>query len=163
MIIGDAGADEITTAGNMWRVGAFKRWLARAHGSDAAWDSRIVPAMRAAAAATLKCCQASVKARAGSCQIYGFDFIVDVALGVWLLEVSSSPTMEYSTAVTADLCAAVQEDTLKARVCVRRAGLVASQQLAHHGACCWVAADLGLLCQPVGRQLSIQAAASAVD
>ena len=110
-----ARADDITARGNIWRARDLRAWLARHHGSDAAWEASILPGMRAAAAATLRCCQPSVKARPGSCQIFGYDFIVDERCGVWLLEVNSSPTMEYSTEITAELCAQVQEDTLKVR------------------------------------------------
>ena len=52
--------------------------------------------------------QDMVKTRKSSCQIYGYDFLVDDQLGVWLLEVNSSPTMEQSTAITTKLCAEVQ-------------------------------------------------------
>ena len=110
-----ARADDITARGNMWRAHDLRAWLATHRGSDAAWEASILPGMRAAAAATLRCCQPSVKARPGSCQIFGYDFIVDERCGVWLLEVNSSPTMENSTEITAELCAQVQEDTLKVR------------------------------------------------
>ena len=52
--------------------------------------------------------QDMVKARKGSCQIYGYDFLIDDQLRVWLLEVNSSPTMEASTVITTKLCADVQ-------------------------------------------------------
>ena len=36
-------------------------------------------------------------------EVFGFDFMVDEDYRVWLIEVNSSPTMEYSTKVTADI------------------------------------------------------------
>jgi tubulin monoglycylase TTLL3/8 len=49
-----------------------------------------------------------VQSRKNSCQLFGYDFLIDDQLGVWLLEVNASPTMEPSTAVTERLCAQVQ-------------------------------------------------------
>jgi hypothetical protein len=109
----ETSADDITSKGNMWRVSDFKAWLALHHGSDQAWNSCIVPGMKRAVVGSLKCCQTGVRHREGSCQLYGYDFIVDEACKVWLLEINSSPTMEYSTEITADLCERVQDDVLK--------------------------------------------------
>jgi tubulin monoglycylase TTLL3/8 len=33
-------------------------------------------------------------------EIFGYDFMVDTSMNVWLLEVNSSPSMEYSSAIT---------------------------------------------------------------
>ena len=59
--------------------------------------------------------QDMVKARKGSNQIYGYDFLIDDQLRVWLLEVNASPTMEASTAITTRMCAEVQVSTRRSR------------------------------------------------
>ena len=33
-------------------------------------------------------------------EIFGYDFMVDTSFNVWLIEVNSSPSMEYSSAIT---------------------------------------------------------------
>jgi tubulin monoglycylase TTLL3/8 len=35
--------------------------------------------------------------------MFGYDFMVDMNLNVWLIEVNSSPSMEYSTPITKKL------------------------------------------------------------
>jgi tubulin monoglycylase TTLL3/8 len=32
-------------------------------------------------------------------EMFGYDFMVDTSLNVWLIEVNSSPSMEYSTVI----------------------------------------------------------------
>ena len=41
--------------------------------------------------------------RKNSFEILGYDFMIDEELKVWLIEVNSSPSMEYSTEVTTRL------------------------------------------------------------
>ena len=41
--------------------------------------------------------------RKNSFEILGYDFMIDQEFKVWLIEVNSSPTMEYSTNVTTKL------------------------------------------------------------
>ena len=45
--------------------------------------------------------------------MFGYDIMVDDDFNCWLIEVNSSPAMDYSTAVTERLVKMVLEDTIK--------------------------------------------------
>ncbi|KXZ46847.1 TTL3 protein [Gonium pectorale] len=106
---GPKKTDEITASGNMWSVPRFQRWLAETYGRDDIWEALLQPAMKHIAICTLKAAQDIVTPRKAACQLYGYDFLIDDQLRVWLLEVNASPTLEASTEITAQLCAEVQE------------------------------------------------------
>lgn len=57
--------------------------------------------------------QESLQARPNSHELFGYDFVVDEALNVWLIEVNCSPSLEHSTPVTARLCAQMMDDLFK--------------------------------------------------
>jgi hypothetical protein len=127
-------AERISSWGHIWPSSKFCSWL-MSQGFGNLWESHVLPQMKNIASSTLVCCQPHVRPRSGSGQIYGYDFLVDASFAVWLLEINSSPTMEYSTQVTAEMCAQVQEDTLK--VCMDNDTL----HMAYHDSC-----RLALMC-----------------
>ena len=49
----------------------------------------------------------------GCFELFGFDLMVDTDLNMWLIEVNSSPAMDYSTPVTERLVKLVLEDAIK--------------------------------------------------
>lgn len=85
----------------MWSQQEFCQWLRAEYGTDEAWAGKIQPAMKAVVRATLRGATDMIKTRKSSVQLYGYDFMLDDSLNVWLLEINASPTMEASTPVTA--------------------------------------------------------------
>ena len=51
--------------------------------------------------------------RKKSCELFGFDFMIDDKLKSWAIEVNSSPAMDYSSKVTERLVREVMEDVAK--------------------------------------------------
>lgn len=64
------------------------------------FKSQIKPQMKKIAYQSLESVLENVQYRKNSFEIFGFDFMIDEEFKVWLIEINSSPTMEYSTPVT---------------------------------------------------------------
>lgn len=62
---------------------------------------------------TLESVQDVVEHRKNTHEIFGFDLMVDSDYNTWLIEVNSSPSMEYSTEIKKRLVKMVMEDTTK--------------------------------------------------
>ncbi|KAF4677864.1 Tubulin tyrosine ligase-like, member [Perkinsus chesapeaki] len=91
------------------------------------WSESLQPQIEEIVVSSLWCVFDNIDHRKGSCELFGYDFMIsDTSQGstdyrsgqfrVWLIEVNSSPAMEYSTKVTEALTKDVMEDTVKVLV-----------------------------------------------
>jgi len=109
--------------GNMWHSEVFQQHLHETWGRDA-WKETVQPQMKRIAAWALKGSQGGFKNVRPKCfEVFGFDFMVDQDLGVWLLEVNLTPDMSHSTPVTAKLVHEMVEDTAKVIVDCQETGM----------------------------------------
>lgn len=60
---------------------------------------------------SIKSCEGHVTGKKGSCEMVGFDFMIDDMLNPWLIEINMSPSMDNSTPVASKLVKMVQRDT----------------------------------------------------
>merc|ERR1712224_534258 len=87
------------------------------------WESCIVPQIKDIVLWSLRTVMESVEHRKNSAELFGYDFMFSEEPGkdpkVWLIEVNSSPAMDYSTPITTPLVKKVMEDTAKVLVDLR--------------------------------------------
>ncbi|KAH9100398.1 hypothetical protein LEN26_015880 [Aphanomyces euteiches] len=114
----------MTVEGNMWHSDDLNEYLNRKFGLDAEtgesiFKSKIQPRMKEIVVWSLSCVQDSIQHRKNSCELYGYDFMLDDTFKPWLIEVNSSPACDYSTAVTKRYVETGLEDILKVMLDVR--------------------------------------------
>ena len=46
---------------------------------------------------SIKSCEGYVMGKKGSCELIGYDFMIDEQLNPWLIDINMSPSMDHST------------------------------------------------------------------
>lgn len=80
--------------GCMWSLGAFKEYLISEFEHDV-WNTRIFPDIKHIVKRSL--ISVGNLGRKNSFELFGYDLMVDNNLNTWLIEINSSPAMDYST------------------------------------------------------------------
>lgn len=87
--------------GNMWEIEQFALFLNEKYGRDV-WVE-IKEKIKKLVIVSLDCCVTNMNNRKNSFELLGYDVMVDTDLNVWLIEVNSSPAMDYSTVIEFNL------------------------------------------------------------
>jgi len=98
--------------GNMWSCQEFSDHIKEVSGNDF-FSERIQPEMKKMVIKSLQSVQDMMESRKNSFELFGYDFLIDDNYKPWLIEINSSPSMEYSTSITSRLVKAVLEDSVK--------------------------------------------------
>ena len=93
---------------NMWEQAQFSAYLKDAYsfektGINDPWEEKIWPQLTKAVKYSVFAIRDQCEHRNNSHELFGYDFMVDTNLNVWLIEVNSSPSMDYSTSITEKL------------------------------------------------------------
>lgn len=88
--------DEGEIEGNMWDLEEYTLHLKEKYGEDM-FERKIQPMMKKIVVWSLECVQEGMINRRRSCELLGYDFMVDDECNPWLIEVNLSPAMDYST------------------------------------------------------------------
>jgi len=98
--------------GNMWSCSEFSEHIKNESGKDMFYE-KIQPGMKTMVIKSLQSVQDMMESRKSSFELFGYDFLVDGDYKPWLIEINSSPSMEYSTSITERLVQSVLDDTVK--------------------------------------------------
>ena len=99
--------------GNMYTNYQFETYLNKhakkfnAEGyANGPYKDKIIPQLKKGVISSLLACRDSCVSNGKNLQheVFGYDFMVDTNLNVWLIEVNSSPSMEYSSVITERMC-----------------------------------------------------------
>ena len=104
--------DETEIEGSMWHCEEFAEYLIEKHGANY-WESSIKPQIKNIVRWSLESAQDMIEHRKLSSELFGYDIMIDENLTPWLIEINSSPAMDYSTPVTKKLVKEVMEDCIK--------------------------------------------------
>ena len=97
----------------MWDLEQFQSYLLDTYGFDV-WEDKIVESIKNIVINSLESVQDNFDRKNGvPFEMFGYDIMVDDDFNCWLIEVNSSPAMDYSTDVTERLVKMVLEDTIK--------------------------------------------------
>ena len=77
------------------------------------WESSLLPSIKSIVIDSIRCAQEGVVGRSNSWEIFGYDFMIDIKLRPWLIEINSSPACDYSTYVAESFVKKVLPDVLK--------------------------------------------------
>lgn len=77
------------------------------------WEDTIVERIKNVVINTMESVQDMFECKKGQFELFGLDIMLDQDFNAWLIEVNSSPAMDYSTHVTERLVKMVLEDTIK--------------------------------------------------
>ena len=88
-----SGDDDDEDLGNLLSLSDFKIELTKNYSSDA-WDDQIFPRIKQVIKGTMDAVKKDFKnARKNTFEFYGFDFMIDDLLDVWLIEINSAPSL----------------------------------------------------------------------
>ncbi|CAG9316942.1 TTLL8_2 [Blepharisma stoltei] len=97
---------------SMWHIDQFIEWLIEENKDDI-WNKTILPDVKNIIINTAKSAKAKISAKKNTFELLGFDFMIDSNFRPWLIEVNTSPAMDYSTNITEELVKKVLPDTMK--------------------------------------------------
>ena len=104
---------QYTIEGNMWCLQEFQDYLQEEFGYDV-WETELVEKIKNLVINSLESVQDMFDVKRGQQhELFGYDVMIDDDFNCWLIEVNSSPAMDYSTPVTERLVKMVLEDTVK--------------------------------------------------
>ena len=108
----DAAPTMYEVEGNMMFIEEFQEVLINEHCQDV-YEEVIEDKIKQVVINTLESVQDSFEYKKGCFELYGFDIMIDDQFNAWLIEVNSSPAMDYSTPVTEKLVKQCLEDCCK--------------------------------------------------
>ena len=89
--------DQSEIPGNMWFEKEFSDYLKYRNNNLEIFEQSIKPKMKQIVKWSLASVQDVLENRKNSHELFGYDFMIDDHYDVWLIEVNSSPAMDYST------------------------------------------------------------------
>ena len=102
---------ETKIEGNMWERHQFAEFLQNRYGKDC-WNE-IQKKIKNIIICSFEAARHEMKQRQNSCELFGYDVMIDENLNVYLIEVNSSPALDYSTKITEKLVKLMLEDLIQ--------------------------------------------------